>query len=55
MNQFDTVQLIALIGWLVLAAGALASYRMDWKQGLRLGFLWAVIFATVFLFISVIQ
>ena len=55
MNQFDTVQLVALIGWLVLAVGALASYKLDWKEGLRLGFIWAVIFATVFLFISVVR
>lgn len=55
MNQFDTVQLVALIGWLVLAGGALASYKLDWKEGLRLGFMWAVIFATVFLVISIIR
>lgn len=55
MNQFDAVQLIALIGWLVLAGGALASYKLEWKEGLRLGFIWAVIFATVFLFISIIR
>ena len=54
MNEFDTIQLVALLGWLILAGGALASYRLDWKEGLRMGFMWAVIFATVFLIFSVI-
>ena len=55
MSEFDIVQIIALIGWLVLAGGAMASYRLNWKEGLRLGFIWAVIFATVFLVISIIR
>ena len=54
MNQFDTVQLVALFGWLILAGGALASFKLQWKEGLRLAFIWASIFATVFLLFSVI-
>ncbi len=55
MNEFDTVQIIALLGWLILAGGALASYRLSWKEGLRMGFIWAVIFATVFLVFSILR
>lgn len=55
MNEFDTVQLIALVGWLVLAGGALASYRLEWKSGLKMALIWACIFASVFLFISVVM
>ncbi|ABC63340.1 hypothetical protein [Erythrobacter litoralis] len=54
MNQFDTVQIIALLGWLVLAGGALASYRLSWKSGLRLALIWATIFLSVYLFISLV-
>ena len=54
MNQFDTVQISALVGWLVLAAGALASFRLSWKSGLRLALIWATIFLTVYLFITLI-
>ncbi len=54
MNEFDTVQIVALLGWLVLAVGALASYKFEWKEGLRLAFIWAVIFATVYLVFSIV-
>ena len=52
MNEFDTVQLIAPIGWLVLAVGALASFRLSFGKGVKLLLIWGSIFATVFLVFS---
>ena len=55
MNEFDLVQIIALSGWLVLAVGALASFRLNWKTSIRYAFIWACIFASVVLFIMIVD
>jgi hypothetical protein len=55
VNQFDTVQLIALLGWLILAGSALASFRLGWKDGLRMALIWGVIFVSVYLLFSIIR
>ena len=55
MSEIDTVQLIALAGWLVLAGGALASYKLEWKSGLKMALIWACIFVTAFLFVSLVS
>lgn len=54
MNEFDTVQLISLLGFLVLAGSALAGQRLNWKKGLVMALTWAGIFMMVFLFIGLI-
>ena len=55
MTDFDTVQLIALAGWLFLAAGALASFRLSWKSGLKIALVWGCIFTGVAFFISLVR
>ena len=52
MNEFGIVQLIALFAWLILAGSAVASFRLGWKEGVRLGLIWAGIFVAVFLVFS---
>ena len=54
MNQFDTIQLISLSGFLVLAGSALAGHRLDWKKGVVMALTWAGIFVMVVLFISLV-
>ncbi|RDC59966.1 hypothetical protein HME9302_01164 [Alteripontixanthobacter maritimus] len=44
MNDVQLVQIIAMLGWLILAGGALASHRLQWKEGLRLALIWGVLF-----------
>lgn len=44
MTNFGAVQIVALLGWLLLAGGALASYRLGWKESVRMALLWAGIF-----------
>ena len=55
MNQFDIVQIIALVGWLILAVGAFASYGLSWKPSLRHMLIWAVIITGLMLLVSAIQ
>jgi len=55
VNQFDGIQIVMLLGWLVLAGGALAGYRLSWKKGLVLALIWASIFAAVFLVFSLVR
>ncbi len=47
MNELATVQIVALIGWLVLAMSAYASFRLDWKQSVRMALIWIAIFGGV--------
>ena len=52
MNEFGAVHLIALAGWLILAGSAFASYRLGWKESVRLALVWAGIFVAVALVFS---
>ncbi|MCT2558639.1 hypothetical protein N0B51_06570 [Tsuneonella sp. YG55] len=47
MNEISTVQIVALLGWLLLAGSAFAGYRLGWKESIRLALLWAGIFIAV--------
>jgi len=48
VNEVDTVQIVALTGWLILVGGALASHRLNWSKALRMAFVWMAIFMGVF-------
>jgi hypothetical protein len=52
MNQLAQVQLVALLGWLILAGSAFASYRLGWKENVRLALTWTGIFVAVALVFS---
>lgn len=54
MNEFGAIQLVALVGWLILAASAFASYRLGWKENVRLALTWAGIFIAVALLFSLV-
>lgn len=47
MNNPGLISIIALLGWLVLAASAYRSYQMNWSETLRMALIWAAIFAGV--------
>ena len=55
MSQFGIVQIVALIGWLVLAVSAFASYGLGWKTSLRHVLIWAVIITGLMLLITAIR
>lgn len=52
MNEYAAIQIVALIAWLVLAGSALASFRLGWKESVRMALLWAGIFTAVALLFS---
>lgn len=54
MKEVQTVQLIAMIGWLILVGSALASYRFSWRKGLTMALAWAAIFGGVFVLFNLI-
>lgn len=54
MSGDQLVQLIAIFASLVLVSTGLAGQRLSWSKGLRLGLIWAGIFAIVILFISLV-
>lgn len=54
MNDIDTLQIVMLLGWLLLAGSALASYRLSWKKSATLALAWAAIFTGVTLFINLL-
>lgn len=55
MTEGATVQLIALFAWLILAGSAVASFRLGWRESVRMGLLWAGIFVAVFLVFSLVM
>ena len=52
MTEGSVVQIIALIAWLILATSAFASFRLGWKENVRLALVWAGIFVSVALVFS---
>jgi hypothetical protein len=55
MTEGYAIQLIALFAWLILAGSAVASFRLGWKESVRMGLIWAGIFVAVFLVISMMM
>lgn len=54
MNDMATLQIVALLGWLILAGSALASYKLSWRKALRMGLIWAAIFVGVAILFSIV-
>ncbi|MXO74058.1 hypothetical protein GRI40_02335 [Altererythrobacter aerius] len=54
MNEHGVVQLIGLGAWLILAASAVASFRMGWRKGVQMALVWAGIFTAVALLFSMV-
>ncbi len=52
MNEFGIVHGVAVLACLILAASALASYRLGWREQLRMALTWAGIFVAVALLFS---
>ncbi|WP_435417568.1 hypothetical protein WAB17_11935 [Parerythrobacter aurantius] len=52
MNEYDWVQLISLLAFLILAASSLASYKLDWRTGIKQALIWGCLFTGLALAIS---
>lgn len=48
MNDGAIISIVAMLGWLILAGSALASFRLGWNKVLQLGLVWFAIFAGLF-------
>lgn len=45
MNEGAIISLVALLGWLIIAGSAVASFRLGWSKGIKLALIWLAIFA----------
>lgn len=52
MSEFDSVQVVALLAWLILAGSALASYKLSWKSSIKMALAWTCVFTGLALAIS---
>jgi hypothetical protein len=54
MNEGAIISLVSLVGFLVLAGSALASYRMSWGKFAQLSLVWLAIFAGGFMLVRLL-
>nr|WP_298927894.1 hypothetical protein [uncultured Erythrobacter sp.] len=52
MSETALISIVAMLGWLVLAGSALASFRMGWSKFLQMALVWLAIFAGGFLLVG---
>ena len=48
MNEGALISIVAMVGWLILAGSALASYRLGWSKIIQLALVWLAIFAGLY-------
>ncbi|EAQ30208.1 hypothetical protein NAP1_05510 [Erythrobacter sp. NAP1] len=48
MSESSIISIVALLGWLILAGGAIASFRLGWAKIAQLALVWLAIFAGLF-------
>lgn len=49
MNEASILSVVVMIGWLILAGSALASFKLGWSKMLKLALVWLAIFVGLFL------
>lgn len=54
MNEVSIVSIIAMLGWLILAGSALASFRLGWAKMAQLALVWLAIFVGLFVIADLI-
>ncbi|MEE4315525.1 hypothetical protein [Erythrobacter dokdonensis] len=52
MTMDSLIPLVGLIGWLVLAGSALASYRLGWSRIARMALVWLAVFVGLFVMVE---
>jgi len=55
MNEYQIVSIISLVGFLILALGALRTHRLDLRRTLLMAGAWVAIFGIVVLFIDAVS
>jgi hypothetical protein len=46
------IPIISSLGWLILCGAALASYRLQWAQMLKLALVWLAIFVGLYVLVE---
>lgn len=54
MNEYSIVQIISLLGFLILAVSAFASWGLNWGKVLRMSLIWAAVFVGMVLIFSIV-
>ncbi len=49
------IPVVASLGWLILCGAALASYRLQWSQMVKMALVWLAIFAGLFVLVEWFQ
>ncbi|MBV7260025.1 hypothetical protein [Erythrobacter crassostreae] len=52
MSEMAWISLVSLIGWLVIAGSAVASYQLGWSKLVRMVLVWVAIFCGAFVIAS---
>ncbi|WP_185960291.1 hypothetical protein [Erythrobacter insulae] len=55
MTDMAIISLVSLIGWLLIAGSAFASYRLGWNKALRMALIWIAIFGGAFLLVGLLM
>ena len=48
MSEIGIISIVAMLGWLVLAGGALASFKLGWGKMAQMALVWLAIFAGLY-------
>lgn len=51
MNDVAIISVISLLGWLVLAGSAFASFQLSWGKTVQLALMWLAVFSGLFLIV----
>lgn len=54
MSTYAIVSIVALVGWLVLASSALASFKLGWSKTVQMALVWVAIFVGLTLLVGLI-
>ncbi|WP_299192632.1 hypothetical protein [uncultured Erythrobacter sp.] len=48
MNEGAWISIVAMLGWLILAGSALASFKLGWSKIAQMALVWFAIFAGLY-------
>jgi len=54
MNEGMIISIVAMVGWLILAGSALASFKLGWSKIAQMALVWFAIFAGLFVIASLL-
>ena len=48
MSEVSIISIVAMLGWLILAGSAMASFRLGWSKIAQMALLWLAIFVGLY-------